>query len=192
MRKVKIKDIAEVKSGLLLAKAVNRYQAGNTYVITTKDVDEYGFLQKDSVVRIDVGKNIKDELLLNSNDVLITAKSSSFTATAFNIDFYPAVASSNFLSIRIKSEEIIPEYLAWCLNQSCAQKYFEKTAIGSRLKIINKGILEKLKIPLPEKDVQNKIIKIHKLQVREKEIRMQILEKKDLLTNSKLLKLINK
>jgi len=53
---------------------------------------------------------------------------------------------------------VLPEFLAWQLNQAPAQQYFKKAAEGSSVVVIKKAQLESMEIACPPLAEQKKII----------------------------------
>jgi len=69
------------------------------------------------------------------------------------------VLSPHFFQIRLhEGSGILPEFLAWQLNQAPAQKYFAQSAEGSSVVGVRKSLLEDLDIICPPLSEQQKIM----------------------------------
>ena len=114
--------------------------------------------------------------ILRKNDVLFAAKGIRNFAAVYDIDI-KAVASTSFFVIRLNDEFksiILPEFLAWIINQPLAQACLKGQAMGSSIASIAKGVLEKMEISIPPIEKQQLVLKVSKLRNREIELRQQI------------------
>ena len=74
---------------------------------------------------------------LQTGDILVAARGSTNYAVLVDTGLasLPAVAAPHFYVVRLHSEALSPEFLAWQLNQSPCQRYFELHAEGSAAKV---------------------------------------------------------
>jgi restriction endonuclease S subunit len=112
--------------------------------------------------------------LLEVGDVLFVSKGRSFFAVAYDGKYSPAVASTTFLVLRVRSKVILPSYLVWFLNHPKTQTLLWSFAKGSSIPSISKTILQQIEISIPTISKQNTILELHKLQLQEKRIHKQI------------------
>jgi len=96
---------------------------------------------------------------LEPGDIVFVARGASNYAVVADAPPERTVLSPHFFQIRIHADSgILPEFLAWQINQVPAQRYFTQSAEGSAVVGVRKSMLETLEIispPLPE---QKKII----------------------------------
>lgn len=69
--------------------------------------------------------------------------------------------------IRVKTEQLLPDYLAWTINQPWVQTQLNPDVRGSAIKMIPKSALARVQIPAPSLEVQQKIIEFSQLADRE-------------------------
>jgi hypothetical protein len=81
----------------------------------------------------------------------------------------PGTASSIFFLIKLKisREILLPEYLAWYLNNPSTLAHIQSFAKGSILPLIPKSVLANLVIPYPNVDIQRNILRLHGLRKEE-------------------------
>ena len=90
-----------------------------------------------------------------------------------------------FFILKFDASKILPEFLAWYINQSPAQKYLQSMAKrGSHMPIIGKSEFEDLKIEMPALSVQEKIVKLNNLLQKEINLIELIKEKRNQLVQS--------
>ena len=85
--------------------------------------------------------------------------------------------------LRPKRELVLPDYLAWVINQPKAQRYFDSAAQGTSTRMIPKTALEQLEVPLPDLETQARIISIHKLVKREGSLLRDLAERREQLSS---------
>lgn len=160
---------------------------GDVVYLQAKYFDENGILT--SELNPDLKFNIvSDKHILSVGDILFAAKGYKNFAVAYKNNYPPSVASTSFFVIRLKTNNILPEYVAWYLNNSTIKKYLKGKAIGTSIASIAKPVLEDLEIYIPDLQKQKTIIKIDSLQKNEQSLANRIQKLKGQLIQNKLYK----
>lgn len=167
--KTSIKNITEIQTGLF-ARPMGR---GDVLYLQVKHFDDYGQLQTTLFPDLSAD-DIPERHLLKPGDVLFAAKGTKNFAAIYESHNRPAVASTSFFVIRIKDENVLPEYLVWFLNNHAVRTILKEQAIGTSMASISKTVLEGLEINIPNIEIQNKILQIVKLRDREKILKQKI------------------
>ena len=164
-----IKDITTIQTGLFAKPA----GVGELVYLQSKHFDEYG--QLDSVLYPDLpAEGISEKHLLKDGDVLFAAKGTKNFAAIFENHNEPSVASTSFFVIRPTGNVVLPQFLAWYLNNPATQTLLKGQAIGTSIPSISKQVLENLGIPVPEIKTQKAIVEISKLFNQEKALKHKI------------------
>jgi len=167
--KTLIKDIANIQTGLFAKPA----GIGELVYLQSKHFDEYGQLH--SVLHPDlVAEGISEKHLLKDGDVLFAAKGTKNFAAVFENHNEASVASTSFFVLRPTNKKILPQYLAWFLNNHTTQTLLKGQAIGSSIPSISKQVLDNLEITVPSIETQATILKITKLRNKEKALKQKI------------------
>jgi len=183
--KKKLKDIANIRSGNLFRFRLKNESEGNLSVIQLRDLNEDGQIVYDSLLKIvDTSERYA---FLKKGDIIFKAKSNKRVAVVIDKDVENLTVTMHYFIISVKTQEVIPEYVAWYLNQRLAQEYFKANALGTRIPIINKKVLEDISINFLDKRKQEKIIKIDKLRKREQHILEKIKEKRNVIIAESLI-----
>lgn len=185
----KLINIAEISSGYNFPKKVEENTNGNCRYIQLKDVGSNCGLNTDNLVRIKIN-HIKDNAFIKKNDILFKAKSNNNIACVVPDEFDNLVASAHFFVLRMKRTDLLPEYIAWYMNQMPAQKYFEIHSGGSTISVITKKTLGALFVKILPIDQQEKITHIAKLRQKELELKNKINALDNKWFNQRILKLI--
>jgi hypothetical protein len=182
MQKYTLNKLAKIESGKSFRKKPDEDLNGNCLLLQMKDVSIDGINQNPLRVMIE---EVNPNHLLQDGDVLFVAKGNNNYATAFRSS-QSTVAISVFFVIRPNISVIYPEYLAWYINSKEAQIQFEKGRMGATVGNIRKGVLEKLKVPVPSIEAQISIESINRLWRQEKNMTLKLLEKKEIYYNNLL------
>jgi restriction endonuclease S subunit len=167
--KTLIKNITNIQTGLFAKPA----GIGEIVYLQSKHFDEYGQLH--SVLHPDLlAEGISEKHLLKDGDVLFAAKGTKNFAAVFENHNEPSVASTSFFVIRPTDKKVLPQYLAWFLNNYNTQTLLKGQAIGTSIPSISKQVLENLEIPVPEIKTQKAIVEISKLRNKEKSLKRKI------------------
>ena len=164
-----IKDITNIQTGLFAKPA----GIGELVYLQSKHFDEYGQLH--SVLHHDLmADGISEKHLLKNGDVLFAAKGTKNFAALFENHNEPSVASTSFFVIRPTDKKVLPQYLAWFLNNYATQTLLKSKAIGTSIPSISKQVLEDLEITVPRMEIQKAILQISKLRNKEKALKQKI------------------
>lgn len=164
-----IKDFTNIQTGLF-AKPLGE---GDVIYLQVKHFDEEGKLQ--SVLHGDLlSSYVSEKHLLKDGDVLFAAKGTKNFAAVFENHNEPSVASTSFFVIRPTDNKVLPQFLAWFLNNHTTQTLLKGQAIGTSIPSISKQVLENLEIPVPEIKTQRAIVEISKLRNKEKSLKLKI------------------
>ena len=185
--KVHLKDLAEIQSGYPFRGAVvaGPPQSG-VAVIQMRDLGEDLVPDLQKVVW-NATISAKPIHLLKVGDVLFRGRGNA--PAGYCLRELPAlcIAAAPLLRLRLRSNVLLPEFLAWYLRQKSAQAFFEGNAQGSATRMVGIDVLENLPIPIVPLEKQQKIAALVELSERERQLRQRLGELKFIYVN----KLIN-
>lgn len=185
----KLKDIAVISAGYSFRGSVPVDANGSYRVIQIKDVDSNGFISIDGLARINL-KRIKRQYLTATGDVLFASRGTNHRAATVDEDSANAVFVSQLYALKAKDGIVIPEYLTWYLNQPATQTFLTANSTGSHTRHIRLDALGELAIAVPPLETQRRIVRIHDLSVREKQLAQKILIKRQQIVEQKLLSIV--
>ena len=180
--------ISSIQLGYHFRGRIPSDPTGSYRVVQIRDLsvgETYGF---GNLMRIEEPPGLKKEQLLLRGDVLVVGRGDRRFAVA--LDFMPpspTIAGSQFYVVR-PNENIDSEYLAWYINQEYAQRYLEEKSVGSNVKIISKEAISALQIVLPDLATQQKIARLHSLNVQQKKLSEEIAKKRYLMTEQSMIR----
>lgn len=163
-------EIVKIKTGVF-AKPI---PDGSISYLHAKHFDELGNLVSLPTPELEEDRLVAKHLL-RSGDVLFAAKGARNFATVYTSEI-PAVASTTFFVLSCDKSQLLPEYLAWKLNQPSTLNLLHRSAIGSSLVSIPKMLLEDIEITIPSIEKQQLVIEIDRLSKKENDLRTRIAE----------------
>ena len=157
---VALKSILTYKglsSGYSFRGKIKHVHNGGVRVIQLKDFEnDYTTIGNDCYL-VD-SETIKNKYYLETGNILFTSKGTNNFAIVFeDIDDTPTIASSALFVLKVDESLANPYFVAWYMNQSKVQNYFQTNEAGTYNTSINKTTLEETPIALPSLETQAKI-----------------------------------
>ncbi|MBL0711903.1 MAG: restriction endonuclease subunit S [Colwellia sp.] len=138
---------------------ISENKKDQAYVIQIKDLDNDGSIKWDQLIRTSLTSK-KSTNWLQKDDVIFAARGLRNAAGYIDEITNPTVCAPHYYVIKVTEQTILPEFLAWQLNQEKAQRYFKNLAEGSSQVSIRKALLEAVPIIIPTIEKQQAIIQL--------------------------------
>lgn len=185
-RKKTIKDVCELILGYTFRKELQKNENGQTVVLQARNILESLKIYPSNLLRVEFG-NSKTNALVKNNDVVLSSRG-SFKASVAKIGSETVVAAASVYLLRLKTSEILPEYLCIYLNSERIQKKLGGLTTGVVISALLKSDLETLEVVIPSLENQQKIVDIYFNNLHYK----KLLDKKLVLSEEINKELINK
>ena len=184
--KTKIKNIANIQTGIYEKPEPN----GEVYYIQARHFDENRTFIK--TVKPDLHDEARlQRHFLQVGDVLVASKGYNLFAIDYKGIIKPAVASSMFIVLRLFDANVLPEYLAWYINQPKIQSVLSEKSKGTDMPSITKSDIGELPIFIPAIAKQKMILEIQELMNKEHKIIDTIKELREKQTQQLILNFLN-
>jgi restriction endonuclease S subunit len=183
-----LKDIAAIRSGYLFRGKIEPDASGRYQVIQIGDITPDARLSAKPLVRVSL-PDVKSTQILEKGNVLFISRGPRKQAAAITDWLENAIATSQFFILR-PAGTVLPEYLAWYINQRPAQRYIEEHSTGTSVTLINLEALKTLPVETPPMETQARIAQIHQLSLRERELVEAIQNRRRALIEMTLLKTV--
>lgn len=170
---MRLKDIAEIRSGFQFRGKIKPDPDGDVRVIQIKDFDDNRQLQPGEVDRIAFGRD-PATYRVEPGDVLFLSRGHRLFAAAIDEPPADAIATGYFFIMRLKTDAARPDYVAWYINSRSTQKTINTLKRGSQMPLISRGDVETLHIELPPLDIQEKIVALADLARRERRLMAEL------------------
>lgn len=188
----KITDIADIQLGYQFRKKIEPVEDGAYQVVQIRDFDQDLALLKDGLLRVNIDKSA-DSFLIHKGDVLFLSRGQRNWAAAITEELKDTITVSHFFVMKIKNNQIMPEYLAWYINQAPAQSYLYSNARrGTHMPLIPLSAFTDLTVEIPDMVIQRNIVELSRLMEREKRLLNDLQTKRAHFINTISLKAIRK
>lgn len=178
---MKLSCVSKVQLGFTHRGRLDPAASGGLLGIKLRDFSRDGGLDPDDLERYSL-EDIPVRYLVGEGDVLFRSRGDRNTAVALGGRFAePAVALSPLMVLRPNRGIVLPEFVAWLINQEPAQRHFDQTARGTSLRMVPKSSLDTLVVDIPDMETQRTIVAINALAERERMLSERLVESRHLL-----------
>lgn len=156
---VALKTVVDMQVGYQARSRILESMHGTHCLIQSKDFDSHHNLQSDHLA-VFIPERKPEIYAVRKGDILFQARGVTHFACFVENDLKDTLAAGSFYILRMQSEDLLPQYLAWWLNQSKAQAWFQSQAGGTGISFISKSTLSRLQVRIPPLSIQKKVLKI--------------------------------
>lgn len=163
----RIGEVCTIQTGYTARGRLLSATRGGLLAIQLGDLSQAGHMVPERLTRVDFdGK--PEKFLVGPGDVLFRSRGEKNIAVSLDDRFVePAVAVLPIYILRPRTDVIQPEYLAWIINQVPSQRYFDRVASTTTIRMVPRSSLESLEIQVPSLELQHKITALDALSERE-------------------------
>jgi len=179
----RLAELCAIHSGYTARGRLEPLPSGGTPAIQLRDVAPDGVALPPTLPTYDLG-GLAEHYLVRGGEVIFRSRGEPNTAVA--VSEYlpePAAVIVPLLIMRPNKERILPEYLAWAINQPDAQRRLGAEAQGTSLRMVPLGVLERLEIAVPDLATQRRIVDINGLAKREGRLLRELAARREQLTS---------
>jgi restriction endonuclease S subunit len=165
---VRLSEVCDTRTGFTPRGKIPTTDTGDVRVISIGDFSPDGHVEIDRLPRM-AAEDAPARNLVSPGDVLFRSRGERTTSWAVPDHLRELIlVVSPIYVLRPDTRLVLPEFLAWTLNQSPAQKYFDATAHGTSIRMVPKSSLDDLEIDLPDLNSQHLIASVEALAARER------------------------
>jgi len=178
--KASLGNISEIQVGYQSREGIRAHSNGSHFLLQARDFNNLHQVDWSNLTRFTPsGSTTKSEI--RQGDVLFLARGQDNFAWPVTHVTTHILAANSFYILRPDQATILPDYLAWWLNQKPAQEYIQLNRSGSSLPFLSVSALSRIEVPLPSIDLQRKIGELELLQKKETDLLSKYLSKKSAL-----------
>jgi hypothetical protein len=180
-----LSDTCTIHSGYTARGRLDAAEDGGILAIQLRDISPEGVIRPERLARVQL-EDLPDRYFVRAGDVVFRSRGERNTASVIDKRLQePALAVLPLLVLRPKHDVVMPEYLAWAINQPPAQRHFDVAARGTNIRMIPKSSLDDLELEIPDLETQEKIVAIDALADQEQALALLVAE-----TRRKMMSLI--
>ena len=180
---VVLNQVSDIQMGLTARERLEPVETG-TPVIQLRDLQPDGRFNAGGLIKCKLGA-VASRYLVANGDILFRSRGTDPATTVAELRS-ASVAVLPLVIIRPKIAVVQPDYLSWFINSEWTQKYFNKAAQGTNLRMISRADLEAMPIDVPDLRTQKWIIEIERLAGEERRLSLRLMDMRSRLLTSKL------
>jgi hypothetical protein len=166
-------DVARVSTGYPFRKKVET-EVGGDVVLVQFQGDATAAVSRNERIVLRNDNDKYGRYFLQPGDVLFQSRGWRHPAAVLTAPTL-AIAGTGIHVIRVATQLVISDYLAWVLNHPGSQaRLIREVARGSYVPFVSVLELARFEIPLPTLEVQKRIVRIDGLRQRERELRARL------------------
>jgi restriction endonuclease S subunit len=189
---MRLNKIAKAKSGYHSRGRVEPCEEGSHFLLQARDVDGENLTYRtDMLIRFNPELSRTDGTL-KKNDILFMARGARNYSVLLDEIPDSTLAAACFFIVRITDEKLLPAYLCWYLNQPPVERYLLRhSGRGVHMPVVRRSALERIDIPLPNLELQRKIVELEAFRREEENLTNLLASKRKQLITASCLKLIS-
>lgn len=160
---MRLEELSEIHSGYTARGRLDPLSEGGVPALQLRDVGASGAELGPDFQRYDLDK-LSDRYFVRGGEVVFRSRGEPNAAAAIPDPLpEPVVVIVPLVIIRPDIDRVLPEYLAWAINQPDAQRRLGAEAQGTSLRMIPMAALEDLDIAVPDLPTQKRIVELDAL-----------------------------
>ena len=176
--KARLLELAEIQIGYQAKGRIKDDPDGTYRIIQSRDCPSDGEIRWDELLHIEPDRD-PERYVVRDGDVLFLAKGGRRTAVAVHNPELHTVAVSTFYILRVRDQSaILPEYLAWYLNNAAHEYLAVEATRGTTVPLVPSKALANLPVEVPSMPVQKTVAALDAVLQKERRLTSELVEKR--------------
>lgn len=178
----KLSDIAEVQSGLVLSRKEAKFdseQSAEYMRLNLRSINDGGSINKDSLDKYLANEKLEEQFISSKDDIIVRLFP-PFRPALITASFVGLVVPSQFAIIRLKSGDVVPEFLCCYLSHHNMLEALAIRESGQASSGIKISTLSEVEIPLLPWDRQKTIAAYEEMHIKRKQLYLDLIQQYDL------------
>lgn len=141
-------DLASISAGYPFRGKIDTLPEGGVAVIQMRNADPETGIDWRGLSRIELPR-ASAKAFLRPGDIILSTRGGRNFPYCIEEHDEQVVCSPHFFVIRVRTDAILPQFLAWQMMQKPAQDYFAAGATGSYILNLKREVVENLPIIMP-------------------------------------------
>ena len=158
-----------MRAGYAFRAAIPEMADGDVLAVQLRDIRR-DRVDWSTAVRTRLSRVPGQSECLRTGDILFAFRGTRYFAVALEEVPTRCVASTQFMLLRVPdSSKLLPEFLAWQLNQGPAQRFFHQRAAGTAQRSLRRRDIEAVTVAIPSLRLQQSVMELVSLVRRERD-----------------------
>lgn len=171
-------EVASISAGYPFRGKIEKLPDGEFAVIQMRNASPESGIDWDALTCVELPR-VSEKALLQPGDIILSTRGGRNYAYCIGRKRGQLVCSPHFFIIRLMRDNVLPEFLAWQMNQLPAQNYFAAGATGTHILNLKRAVVERLPIKLPAYERQTSIVEMANVMRAERKIFHQLIENRN-------------
>lgn len=181
---MRLGELCDIRSGYTARGKLERLAEDGVPALQLRDVGTDGETLSRLPARYDLGE-LPDRYFVRGGEVVFRSRGEPNAAAAICDPLpEPVAVIVPLVIVRPDKNRVLPEYLAWAINQPDAQRRLSTEAQGTSLRMIPLTVLGKLEIAVPDLPTQKRIIELNALAQQEGRLLRQLAARREELVSA--------
>lgn len=178
--KIKLNDIAEIKTGLVLNRKkadMSKDQKLYYSVVSLKSFNEDAVYDNTFADEFISNEQIKEDYQVKQGDILLRLREPNF-AVYIDKEYENLIYPSLMVRVKVQDTRFDPHFIAHYLNSTIVRRALSTELSGTTIPMIKVADVNEIKIPLINLDIQQKVVEYLKLAHQENELLQNLINEK--------------
>ena len=181
---MRLAELSDIHSGYTARGKLDPLPEGGVPALQLRDVGTNGEEPGPDFQRYDLG-GLSDRYFVRGGEVVFRSRGEPNAAAAIPDPLpEPVAVIVPLVIVRPDRRRVLPEYLAWAINQPDAQRKLGAEAQGTSLRMIPMAALEDLEIAVPDLQTQKRIVELDALARQEGRLLRQLAARRETLVSA--------
>lgn len=181
---MRLAEFSDIHSGYTARGRLDPLSEGGVPALQLRDVGTNGEAPGPDFQRYDLDK-LSDRYFVRGGEVVFRSRGEPNAAVAIPASLpEPVVVIVPLVIVRPDRDRVLPEYVAWAINQPDAQRRLGAEAQGTSLRMIPMAVLENLEIAVPDLPTQKRIVELDALARQEGQLLRQLAARREELVSA--------
>lgn len=176
---MKLENVAQVRSGLVLARKQARSRTEYRYpLLNLKCIHPSGYIETSLCEVFDSVEHLNPEYVTHKGDIVIRL-TIPYTAVLITDELEGFVIPSSFVVVRADRSVLLPEYLVWLLNFQKVKKKIYKSTVSNMLGAVKPRYFAEFELDELPFSQQRMMAELNRLAHRETQLLAQLATEKE-------------
>lgn len=181
---MRLVELSHIHSGYTARGRLDPLSEGGVPALQLRDVGTNGEVPGPNFQRYDLEK-LPDRYFVRGGEVVFRSRGEPNSAAAIPASLpEPVVVTVPLVIVRPDRDRVLPEYVAWAINQPDSRRRLSAEAQGTSLRMIPMAVLENLEIAVPDLPTQKRIVELDALARQEGQLLRQLAARREELVSA--------
>lgn len=165
---------------MLSRKADSKDNPVKTHIykqLTMKSFNKDGFIEENLLEEFNAKEELSSEYLTQKGDIIVRL-SVPYTSVLIDETTENLVIPSHFAVVKVKKNDILPEYLHWFLNTDDVKIIYSKNTGGNMIGAVRPSLIKEIDVKIPNLQMQEVMSQLNLLSIKEMSLIKKLEENK--------------